>query len=243
MTQGPKPLPRPSNPVIEQDNATGDLIYWEYADNQSSSDANGTSQAEYIHAIFFYLRQIDAKHVLMIGAGGGTLATMLHRVGARATMVDVDPRAFTIARRYFHLPDEVDCRLADGAAFLRRSKKTYDAIVLDAYGDNGIPRHLLTDTFFAQAKAHLRPRNALFLLNIIVADDDDRTPDNIARRMRKTWSGVKLLDADGWIDRNALIMAGSVRNLLPPRLLVPPLHGARILETGLKDLSFRALRR
>ncbi len=35
--------------------------------------------------------------------------------------------------------------------------------------------------------------------------------------LRKTWSGVRLLDTDGWTDRNAVIAAGAVRKLKKPR--------------------------
>ena len=73
--------------AIEQDNATGAVSYWQAADNQSLADRNGVSLADYIHALYGFLRQIGAKDVLMIGGGGGTLATMLSRSGVAVTML------------------------------------------------------------------------------------------------------------------------------------------------------------
>jgi spermidine synthase len=75
---------------------------------------------------------MQASDVLMIGCGGGSLATMLDRAGVHVTIVDINPSAFRIAHKYFGLPREVDCHVADGRNFLRADRHRYDAIVLDA---------------------------------------------------------------------------------------------------------------
>ncbi|HEY4943581.1 MAG TPA: fused MFS/spermidine synthase [Rhizomicrobium sp.] len=232
----------PRIPAIEQNNATGGISYWQDNANQSEADADGVSLADYIHAMYFFLRQAKAKDVLMIGCGGGTLATMLRRAGVKVTIVDIDAASFDIARRYFHMPADVEAHVADGKAFLRRTSRRFDAIVLDAYDGGAIPRQFLKPAFFALAKSRLRPRGSLFLVNIIVADDDDPTPDRIARLMKKTWARVRLLDSDGWLDRNAVAAAGAVGRLTRPKLLMPPRRGARKFARDLRTLKFRKLR-
>lgn len=229
--------------VIEQNNATGGISYWEGGDNQSVADANGVSLAEYIHAMFGLLRQAKARDVLMIGCGGGTLATMLHRTGVGVTLVDISAQSFTVARQYFCLPDEIACHVADGHAFLRNGRERYDAIVLDAYSGSQLPQHLLSSAFLALVKRRMKPRGAIFLINLLVADDDDRKPDDIVRKLRKTWRNARLLDADGWDDRNAVAAAGAVAALKPPRLSMRPARGASGIARGLKEFSFRRLRR
>ena len=229
-------------PVIVQDNATGGISYWQDSANQSEADGDGVSLADYIHAMFFFLRQAKAKHVLMIGCGGGTLATMLRRAGVAVTIVDIDAASFEVARRYFHLPADVELHVADGARFLRRHAHRFDAIVLDAYDGGAIPKQFLKPEFFALAKSRLKPRGSLFLINIIVADDADRTPDHIARLMNKTWAAVRLLDSDGFIDRNAVAAAGAVAGLKRPRLLMPPKRGAKKFAKDLGTMKFRRLR-
>jgi SAM-dependent methyltransferase len=228
--------------VIEQNNATGGISFWQSNDNQSVADRNGVSLADYIHAMYGFLRQAKARHVLMIGCGGGTLATMLHRAGVIVTIVDIDALSFAIASLYFNLPDDIERHVADGVAFLRRHSRRYDAIVLDAYTDTKIPQQFLKPAFFELVKSRLRPHRAIFLINILTADDDDRTPDRIARLMRKTWKQVRLLDADGWEDRNAVGLAGTVAKLKRPRLLMPPRRCAKTVAAGLKAFAFRELR-
>jgi len=91
-------------------------------------------------------------------------------------------------------------------------------------------------------KSRLRPRRGIFLVNLLVASDGDRTPDRTARRMARTWPQVRLLDADGWDDRNAVALAGAVADLPRPRLLRKPQRCARKIAAGLRALDFRALR-
>ena len=227
--------------VIQQDNASGGIAYWQETGNQSVADRNGVSLADYIHALYGFLRQAQSRHVLMIGCGGGTLATMLRRVGVRVTLVDIDPASFAVARRFFHMPAAVECHAGDGVAFLRRNPARYDAIVLDAFADEKIPRQFLKLSFFKLAKARLK-RGGLFLVNIVVADDDDPTSDRIARAMQTAWRQVRLLDTDGFENRNAIALAGAVRDLKPPRLLMRPRQRARQLAASLRKLGFRALR-
>lgn len=192
----------------------------------------------YIHAIFGLLSQTNAKDVLMIGCGGGSLGTMLDRAGARVTIVDINPRAFQIARMYFGLPREIDCYVGDGRDFLRADRHRYDAIVLDAYSGSRIPEHLCTETFFGLAQTRL-DYSGFLVGNVHARHDLDMAPDRIAARLSKIWLDVKLLDRRGTPDRNALVMAGNVGNLAEPLLLMPPSAGVDDLAFELERMAFR----
>ncbi|MBS0470704.1 MAG: fused MFS/spermidine synthase [Proteobacteria bacterium] len=226
--------------AIEHNNATGRVSYWEGTTHHSAADRNGISLADYIHAMYGLLRQAKARDVLMIGCGGGTLATMLTRAGVRVTMVEIDPASIDVARRYFHLPDSVVCHIGDGARFLRRDARRYDAIVLDAYTQSGIPRQFRRKAFFAAARARLR-RSGILLVNVIVADDDDPLPFDLAAPMRTSFRQVRLLDSPDYTDRNAVLMAGTVKALRLPRLLLKPARAARKLAQSMKTFAFREI--
>ena len=206
------------------------------------ADRRGVSLAEYIHALFGLLLQKQPRHVLMIGGAGGTLATMLTRRGIRVTLVDINPVAFDIARRYFHMPSEVECHVGDGAAYLRKNRARYDAIVLDAFSEERIPRHFLKSAFFRRVKARLN-RQGIFLINITVLDDEDLMPDGVCWALKTVWRKVRLLDSEGFENRNAVAMAGAVGDLKRPRLRMKPATGARVLRKELSQLAFRAPRR
>ncbi|CCV03994.1 hypothetical protein MESS2_1180002 [Mesorhizobium metallidurans STM 2683] len=48
-----------------------------------------------------------------------------------------------------------------------------------------------------------------------------------------------MLDTRGMSDRNTLVMAGNVRNLVQPALLMPPSVGADEISRDLARLAFR----
>jgi 2-polyprenyl-3-methyl-5-hydroxy-6-metoxy-1,4-benzoquinol methylase len=225
--------------AIEQHNATGSISYWQEGDHQSQADKNGVSLAEFMHAIFGLLRQAKCRRVLMIGCGGGTLATMLHRVGVEVTIVDIDPSSFEVARQYFHMPNEIECHVADGRAFLRKGATPYDAVVLDAFSKQVVPTHLLSPSFFALVKSRMRPRGSVFLINLIVADDDDPLPFRVVENMRHVWREARLLDHEEWEDRNAIALAGAVGHLKRPRLMMTPARRAKYIANSLSTMRFR----
>jgi len=227
--------------TVQRDRAAGRVTFFQDGAHQSVADENGISLADYIHAMFDFVFQSGARDVLMIGCGGGTLATMLDRIGVRITVVDIDPRASRIARKHFHFPAHIETHTADGARFLKSDPAKYNAIVLDAFIGHTIPAQFLRTHFLKSVKVHLK-RGGIFLLNSAVADDNDRTPDDIARKLKKIWRQVRILDSDGWVDRNAVICAGVVRDLAPPLLRLQPARGLRKLERHIAALEFRKLR-
>jgi spermidine synthase len=222
--------------------ATGSLLYVQGNSFQSEADENGISLVGYIHAIFGLVRQAGAKTVLMIGCGGGTLATMLASVGCKLTVVDIDPHAFQLARRYFRFPDNIACRVADGSQYLLSEQAAFDAVVLDAFCGGLIPDHLTSSAFFALVRPRLTPSGSIFV-NVHVETDLDDAPDQVAGAMARAWTDVRILDRQGHPNRNAIVMAGGVSDLEKPALHMRPAieHGETIAE--LDAMQFRSLRR
>ena len=217
---------------------TGAVSYWQGEYFQSRADKNGVSLLNYIHALFGLLRQKKSKTVLMIGCAGGSLATMLTRVGVKVVAVDLNPQSFVLARRHFFLPDEVECRVADGFAFLRTTRRKFDAIVLDAFRGGEVASELLTEDFFAHARKRLN-RGGVALANIHVKNDADGSADDVAAQMAAAFANVRLLDRVGKRHRNATVMAGAVRGLKRPTLLMRPAIESASLERILASMHFR----
>jgi len=226
--------------VVESE-TTGRRSYKHNGIFQSEADADGVSTASYVHAIFGLVRQVHAKRVLMIGCGGGTLGTMLARFGHRVTIIDVNPAAFRFARRYFHLPRSVECRLADGYDHLKDTNARYDAIVLDAYDGDRFPEQFRSEAFLAHA-ATATGNDGFFLANIHTLDDDDRGADAYAALLAQLWPEVRLLDALGEPNRNTIAIAGPKRHLVPPWLELPPKIDAKLIADELGAMTFREAR-
>jgi predicted O-methyltransferase YrrM len=221
---------------------SGLLFYYQSGFFQSEADSNGISLAPYIHAIYGMIAQSEAQDVLMIGCGGGSLGTMLAKASIKVTIVDKNPASFEMARDYFSLPAAIDCHVADGKAFLLKSEHRYDAIVLDAFDGPDIPPHLQTLEFFRLVESRLHRSRGCIFSNLIADHDLDKKPDRYAAIARRAWNEVRLLDTQGLISRNTLMMAGNVTRLRKPVLRMQPSMGREKIAVGLGNMVFRPWR-
>ncbi len=98
----------------------------------------------------------------LVGLGAGSLASY-SRPGQRWTFFEIDPAVITIggdARLFTFLPrarGSVDVVEGDGRLQLDQSAERFGLIVLDAFGSDAIPLHLLTREAFAVYRGRLRP--------------------------------------------------------------------------------------
>ncbi len=188
--------------VVRKKIQTGAFVYEQGDCCQSEADEQGVSLSSYIHALFSLLWQKRSQRVLMIGCGGGTLATLLVRSGARVTVIDNNPNTFHLARDYFQMPAQVKCVVADGAEYLRNCREFYDAIVLDAYNGSIIPQHLQSPRFLKLVKRQLDRSDGVFLANVYLHHDFDLTADRMIHTAGSIWHEVALLDVQGHSGRN-----------------------------------------
>ncbi|HVJ42927.1 MAG TPA: fused MFS/spermidine synthase [Dongiaceae bacterium] len=223
---------------VVKSRSTGAVFYYHGNSCQSEADHHGISLAPYIHAIYDLLVQHQAQRILMIGCGGGTLGTMLARSGRSVVIVDDDPHAITIAKRYFALPFEVTCHVEDGLAFLEQNRKPFDAIVVDAFIEDRIPDHLCSGAFFRAATRSLAAGGAI-LVNTLAEHDFDFRADQIAVRLSGIGFNTLVLDTTGLPKRNAIVVASSARHLALPLVHFTPAVEAAEMQHDLKRMKFR----
>ena len=216
------------------------LTYEQKGGNQSTADCYGVSLDAHIHALYGLTLQRPGKSVLMIGCGGGTLGTMLARAGRRVSIVEIDPISFTLAKRYFGLPRNIACHVDDGLAFMQRTRRHYDVLIIDAFSGENIPAHMKGAAFFKAAGRCLR-KDGVALVNVCLERKSDPTADRIAAGFKEMCWPVRLLDSPGR-ERNAIVLAGKVRNLRRPKLLIPPQAGANQTAKELRAMRFRRRR-
>ncbi len=223
---------------VYRDKRTGDLTFLQGGCFQTKTDRNGVSLVTYVHALFGLVVQAKAQRVLMLGCGGGSLASMLAKTGKRIVVVDINPVAIEIASQHFSLPDSVECHVEDGAEFLKGECGEFDAIIMDAYCGDRIPDHLRSSEFLRLSRLRLASPHGCFLANIHVIDDDDSAAQDYAQVAREVWGRVRILDAPRATYRNAIVAAGAVGMLRPPALMMSPAREAAAVAEDLAKARF-----
>ncbi len=198
------------NIKIMRSKRDGTYSYYQEACFHSQINADGVSTCGYVHVMYSIIKQSQAQRVLMIGCAGGTLATMLHRLGCEITVVDINPHAFNLAKRYFHMPEAIKCVVGDGWSYLLKTGQRYDAIAIDAFDNDGtVPEQFTTMDFFRVVREVLQPFGVI-AINVMVAHDLDMLADRIALNMESTDLPTVLFDRPGRHDRNVIIAGGVV---------------------------------
>ncbi|MDX6720658.1 MAG: hypothetical protein QOJ63_2912, partial [Solirubrobacteraceae bacterium] len=106
--------------------------------------------------------------IAILGNAAGTTARAYGHFFPRTRVdaVEIDGELTDIGRRYFGLRGpRLHTHVADARPFLRRTRRRYDAIVVDAYRQPYIPFYLATREFFELARERLRP-GGVVLVNV-----------------------------------------------------------------------------
>jgi len=111
------------------------------------------------------------REAVFLGGGGFSLPRYLAATqpGARAEVLEIDPRLVDLARERLGLRDEpwLTIRTGDARTLLRdRPARSADIVVGDAFGGRSIPWHLATREFVADVQRVLRPEG-VYALNLI----------------------------------------------------------------------------
>jgi spermidine synthase len=195
---------------IVESSDDGTRIYFEEGVRQSQATPDGES-------VFTYVKLMDellarSADILVLGCGGGNLATRLAALGKNLTIVDNNPISFVIAHKFFALPDGLACIVSDFRNFIYDDAALYDAIAIDIGG----PGFDFNDEFDSETceaiRARLKPGGRI-VMNVTVLNDIDPLPDRIAARLAGDALRIWIVDEQGIQDRNAIIVCVPERQL------------------------------
>lgn len=155
--------------------------------------------------------------LLLIGVGGGSVVKSYAQTGWEVEAVEIDPVVVDIARTYFRLNNpEGKIFTMDGRRFLQTQAKTYDVIVMDAFGSTAIPFHLVTEEVFGLIASNLNPDGVL-AINVESKGWDTLLVRSLAATLRQHFSHVIALPAgqDPQELHNVVIFAANTELTLP----------------------------
>lgn len=123
---------------------------------------------EYTRAMTgFLVFQPRPRRIAMIGLGGGSLAKFCYRElpDARIDVVEINPHVVALRDEFHVPPDDARFRVVpgDGADFVKRARRRYDVLLVDAYTRDGVPPNLSTPAFLDDCRRALRDGGVLVM--------------------------------------------------------------------------------
>jgi spermidine synthase len=111
------------------------------------------------------------REALLIGLGAGSLVKFIyHKLPkTRITVVEIDPQIEHIARQYFKLPNDpsrLRIIIDDGAEYMLKDGKKFDAIYVDGFDKEGRAGVLDTLPFYQACRARLS-ETGLLAVNLL----------------------------------------------------------------------------
>jgi len=156
---------------------------------------------ESFSTLFPYAVVMDIpKHLFMapgdavlVGLGGGSVAKSYYRSGWKVDSVEIDPVVARFAEEYFSCdPESAGVHIMDGREFFLATDRSYDLVLLDAFGSSAIPFHLVTKESFALVKSRMREGGVL-ALNVEARTWHDIIVHSLAATLRTQFAHVVAL--------------------------------------------------
>ncbi|MFO7527069.1 MAG: fused MFS/spermidine synthase [Ignavibacteriaceae bacterium] len=131
--------------------------------------------------------------MLLIGLGGGSVLRSYYADNWDVETVEIDPVVTETAYKYFGLDPEMGIiHHRDGREYLKITEKSYDLIILDAFGSSSVPFHLTTVESFRLAKSRLKEKG-LLAINIEAFGWDDIIVKSITATLKNIFTNVLAL--------------------------------------------------
>lgn len=117
---------------------------------------------EFTQMVFVSLAFLEREpqDVLFVGLGAGAMPKYFNKYypNANIDVAEIDPDMLAVAQKYFYFKETemMKVHVDDGRLFVKRTKKKYDWIILDAYQNDYIPFHLTTLEFLKEVKSKLK---------------------------------------------------------------------------------------
>jgi hypothetical protein len=131
--------------VVEDDNRGVRLLRADHSVIGAQFVRDGSAAFAFLHLLeAVRFARPEARTMLQIGLGIGSLAKVVERGDIRVDVVEIDPAVVRFAERYFGFEPNGTVYIEDGRTLLQRTSKKYDLIVHDTFRGGTTPEHLLS---------------------------------------------------------------------------------------------------
>lgn len=158
--------------------------------------------------------KLKGKDVLLLGLGGGSVATHLHEKGFHVEACELDQRIVHVAKTYFELSDEVNVHVDDARHFVKTAKKKYDVLIFDTFKGEETPSHILTTQSLAEVKKILQPDGVVLINSFgFFNGERGRGMRSIYKTLQHSGFHVRILPTEKNEDLRNLVFIASLHPL------------------------------
>ncbi len=158
-----------------------------------------TSKVNYsygsLHSLFdqtfkrFGLKKEDVKNVLILGFGGGSVASILkekYNPDCSITGIEKDQAVIELTQSYFNLErfEDLEILCLDANEFVQSSKNLYDLIVVDLFVEDQVPKGFHRKEFLDRLNQLLQPHGTVFFNKIVGNSVQEGEMDELFENMK-----------------------------------------------------------
>ena len=158
----------------------------------------------------------EPERVLIVGLGGGTIPSFLHKHYPKTTIdvVDIDPGVVEVAKKFFGFREDatMHAHVADGRRFIEECRDPYDIIFLDAFGSDNIPHQLTTREFLQAVRRALKPKG--IAVGNVWSRGSNRLYDSMVLTYEDVFEELHVVDVQG--AGNKILLAFPQKQQMPP---------------------------
>ncbi len=155
---------------------------------------NGLSLYEYTYFLEMLPAAIrpGADSALVVGLGAGLVPRWFEKIGIKTDIIEIDPDVVAIAEEYFDFKVSGDIYVSDARQHFLNSSKTYDYLILDAFGGETAPSHLLSIEASRLAKSKLNPGGVLGLNMIGTIGEESFMTASVIKTLKEVFDNVQI---------------------------------------------------
>lgn len=136
-----------------------------------------------------------AKNVLVLGLGGGSVLTAIHKYFPEAHIqgVEIDPQIIRAGREHFELDSHVNftVKIADALDLRTNLGKNYDLIIVDMFTGYAVPQKVSTKSFLNRLRRLLSSKG-IVVFNRLYFKEHKEEADQFAEKVRQSFAKVEM---------------------------------------------------
>jgi spermidine synthase len=154
------------------------------------------------------------RRMLVIGLGGGTVPTFLHRKlpELQIDVVELDPAVIEVAKSHFGFAEDrrLQAHAGDGRRFIEQRQEgdaLYDLVLLDAFDAEEVPYALATREFLGAVRRVMSPRSAV--VGNLWGPSQNRLYASMVRTYQDVYRSVSVIELPEAVNRLVIASAGA----------------------------------